>query len=87
MRDSANGRSPMTPSVAVRLKTLLSPENKTDFIVAKEITSFEMRIIECIAEGKSYQASARELSIGIDEVTASIRNIYLKIQGKLNANK
>ena len=84
LRDSAEGRSPMTPVIAGKIKALGMRGNLADNRPTA-FTSQETNIIDSIANGKSYQSIAREQTISVNEVTVTIRAIYKKIQGSITS--
>jgi len=81
LREASRGGSPMTPSVA--RKVIASFQQKPVTTPTGEeikLTERERQILERMAQGKTYNAIARELSLSMDGVTYHIRHIYQKLQ-------
>lgn len=78
--EAYNGGSPMTPSVARKVISsfqnakVSENENKIS-----ELNEREQRILNLMAQGKSYNAIADEVCLSIDGVYYHIRHIYEKL--------
>lgn len=79
LRDTVEGNSPMTPVVAVKIKSLAMSSSPAKNGTIPEFTALEKAVLENIANGKSYQSIAGEQLISVKDVTTSIRSIYEKI--------
>ncbi len=78
--EAYNGGSPMTPSVA--RKVISSFQNvkvsNTENIIC-ELSEREQKILNLMAQGKSYNTIADEVCLSIDGVYYHIRHIYEKL--------
>lgn len=78
VREVHSGGSPMSPEIARQVVTLFqrtSPPQKTD----ERLTAQELRLVRLLADGHSYLAAARELSVSVNTVRNYIRSIYEKL--------
>jgi DNA-binding NarL/FixJ family response regulator len=72
------GGSPMSPEIARKVVTLFQktgPPEKLDH----QLTPQEIRLLELLAKGYSYQMAATRLQISINTVRKYIRSIYDKL--------
>jgi DNA-binding NarL/FixJ family response regulator len=78
IREAAAGGAPMSPEIARKVVTLF---RKTPTVErpAEELTAQELRLLQLLAEGHSYQAAAERLGISVNTVRSYIRNIYEKL--------
>jgi DNA-binding NarL/FixJ family response regulator len=78
IREAATGGAPMSPEVARRVVATLqrpaAPEIESDALTAREI-----RLVQLLADGHSYQAAAQRLGISVNTVRSYIRCIYDKL--------
>lgn len=79
IRTAQNGGSPMSPAIARKvIKSLQSPAAKRD--PQSILSDREREVLEYLADGKSYAAIAKAMSLSVDGVGYHIRNIYEKLQ-------
>jgi DNA-binding NarL/FixJ family response regulator len=78
IREAASGGAPMSPEVARGVVTLF---RKTAPAVprAEPLTPQELRLLQLLADGHSYQAAAERLDISVNTVRSYIRNVYEKL--------
>jgi len=78
IREAHEGGAPMSPEIARKVVTLfqktLLPE-KLD----EQLTPQEVRLLQMLSEGHSYQSAAGQLNISINTVRNYIRSIYEKL--------
>ena len=78
IREAAAGGAPMSPEVARRVVTLFRrtapPEPQTE-----PLTPQELRLLQLLADGQSYQATATRLDISVNTVRSYIRSVYDKL--------
>jgi len=78
IREAHEGGAPMSPEVARQVVALfrkLAPPQDSQ----QELTPQEVRLLGLLAEGYSYQSSARQLNISVNTVRNYIRSIYEKL--------
>ncbi len=75
IRETRQGGSPMTPSIA--RKIIFSMQNSTN---GDELTEREHQILTLMAQGLTYSAIAVLLFLTVDGVYYHIRHIYEKLQ-------
>jgi DNA-binding NarL/FixJ family response regulator len=81
IKEVYNGGSPITPGIARRVLDLFKtnqPATKgptEDF----QLTAQEKKILQCMADGKSYKMIAAELFISPETVKTHVGNIYPKL--------
>lgn len=80
IRDTLNGGSPMTASVARKVLQLFGP-GKADKSTGTEnnLTEKEKEVLKQLVDGNSYKMIADQLQISVDTVRFHIRNIYAKL--------
>jgi DNA-binding NarL/FixJ family response regulator len=80
IRDTLNGGSPMTPSVARKVLQLFGPGKSEKGTAAQNnLTDKEKEVLKQLVEGNSYKMIADQLQISVDTVRFHIRNIYAKL--------
>ena len=78
IRELHEGGAPMSPEVARKVVQLFQqspPPRKT----AHNVTPHEVRLLEMLAEGYSYQAAADRFHVSINTIRDYIRCIYDKL--------
>jgi DNA-binding NarL/FixJ family response regulator len=79
IREAATGGAPMSPEIARKVLTLFrktpAPDRPSD-----ELTAQELRLLQLLADGHSYQATAERLEISVNTVRSYVRNVYDKLQ-------
>jgi len=78
IREAHEGGAPMSPEIARKVVTLFQktgPPEKLD----EQLTPQEVRLLQMLAEGYSYQGAAGQLHISINTVRNYIRSIYEKL--------
>ena len=79
IREAATGGAPMSPEIARKVLTLFrktpAPERP-----AEELTAQELRLLQLLADGHSYQATGERLEISVNTVRSYVRNVYDKLQ-------
>jgi DNA-binding NarL/FixJ family response regulator len=81
LKDSYNGGSPMTPSIARKVieafRTQMKPlQKENELFLSKK----EKEILNLLADGHSYKVIADDINLSIDGVRYHIRKIYEKLQ-------
>lgn len=80
IRDTLNGGSPMTPSVARKVLQMFGPGKSVKETTAQNnLTDKEKEVLKQLVEGNSYKMIADHLKISVDTVRFHIRNIYSKL--------
>lgn len=78
IREAYEGGAPMSPEIARKVVTLFQktgPPAKLD----GELTPQEVRLLNLLAEGYSYQTAADQLNISVNTARNYIRSIYEKL--------
>ena len=78
IREAFEGGAPMSPEIARKVVTLFrrtGPPEKLDQV----LTPQELRLLQLLAQGHSYNAAGSELNISINTVRNYIRSIYDKL--------
>ncbi len=79
IKEIYQGGSPMTPSIANRVLSMVkgkeSKQKRTDF----DLTPREKEILSCLVEGLSYKMTADTCAVSVDTVNAHIKSIYKKL--------
>jgi len=78
IREAASGGAPMSPEVARKVVTLFRKTTSAE-PAAEPLTSQELRLLQLLAEGYSYQAAADRLDITVNTVRSYVRNVYDKL--------
>lgn len=78
IREAATGGAPMSPEVARKVVTLFrkTAPSASD---TEALTGQELRLLQLLADGHSYQAAGTQLEISVNTVRSYIRNIYDKL--------
>jgi DNA-binding NarL/FixJ family response regulator len=79
IRDTYDGGSPMTPSIAGKVLDMLRLQgvgSKQEFI---QLSEREKEILALLVKGKSYKAIATSCFISIDTVSTHMKHIYVKL--------
>lgn len=78
IREAHEGGAPMSPEIARQVVTLFqktaAPEN-----LAAQLTPQEVRLLQMLSDGHSYQSAAGQMNISINTVRNYIRSIYEKL--------
>ena len=78
IRETHEGGAPMSPEVARKVVTLFQktgPPQKLD----RRLTPQEVRLLQMLSDGYSYQAAGERLNISVNTVRNYIRSIYDKL--------
>ena len=78
IREAYDGGSPMSPEIARKVVTLFQktgPPPRID----QQLTPQEVRLLQCLSQGYSYQAAGNELRISINTIRNYVRSIYEKL--------
>jgi DNA-binding NarL/FixJ family response regulator len=78
IREAATGGAPMSPEVARKVVSLFRKTPPAD-PPTDPLTPQELRLLQLLAEGHSYQAVGDQLEISVNTVRSYIRNIYDKL--------
>jgi len=78
IQEAASGGAPMSPEIARKVVTLF---RKTPVAErpSETLTPQELRVLQLLADGYSYQAAAERLSISLNTVRSYVRNVYDKL--------
>jgi len=78
IREAHEGGAPMSPEIARQVVTLFQKTGPPEKLDA-QLTPQEVRLLQMLAEGYSYQGAAGQLHISINTVRNYIRSIYEKL--------
>src|SRR5262245_18928305 len=78
IREDAAGGAPMSPEVARRVVAHFRKSVAVEPL-DEALTPRELHLIQLLAEGHSYQATAERLDISVNTVRSYIRNVYDKL--------
>ncbi len=78
IREAYEGGAPMSPEIARKVVTLFQKTAAPERI-DEQLTPQEVRLLQMLAEGHSYQSAAGQLNISINTVRNYIRSIYEKL--------
>jgi len=78
IREAAAGGAPMSPEVARRVVTLFRKTAPSE-PETKPLTPQELRLLQLLADGHSYQAAAARLDISVNTVRSYVRSVYDKL--------
>ena len=78
IREAATGGAPMSPEIARKVVTLFRKTAPTAPDV-DPLTPQELRLLQLLADGHSYQAAAERLAISVNTVRSYVRNVYDKL--------
>jgi DNA-binding NarL/FixJ family response regulator len=82
IREAHEGGSPMSPEIARKVVTLFQ---KTGHLLGKpeqgddQLTPQEVRLLQLLSDGHSYQSAAGQLNISVNTVRNYIRSVYDKL--------
>lgn len=79
IKEAHEGGSPMSPSIARKVVSLLQEKNLLSASAASILTPREREILNALSQGNNYQAIADSLFISVSTVRFHIRNIYQKL--------
>jgi DNA-binding NarL/FixJ family response regulator len=78
IREAHEGGAPMSPEIARKVVTLFQatkPPEKPE----EQLTPQEIKLLQLLADGHSYQSAAGQLAISVNTVRNYIRSIYEKL--------
>jgi DNA-binding NarL/FixJ family response regulator len=78
IREAAGGGAPMSPEIARKVVTLFRRTPAAER-PAEDLTPQEVRLLQLLADGHSYQAASEQLEISVNTVRSYIRNVYDKL--------
>src|SRR5262245_3883990 len=78
VRDAHRGGSPMSPEIARKVIELV--RDKVPPPLEAALTPQEVRLLQLLAEGYSYQGAAGQLNVSVNTVRNYIRSVYEKLQ-------
>jgi DNA-binding NarL/FixJ family response regulator len=78
IREAHDGGSPMSPEIARKVVTLFQKTRPPERI-DQQLTPQEVRLLQCLSQGFSYQAAGSELRISINTIRNYVRSIYEKL--------
>jgi DNA-binding NarL/FixJ family response regulator len=78
IQDAHHGGSPMTPEIARKLVRLFQKTGPPEDI-ADHLTPHEVRVLELLSKGFTYQAAADHLTVSISTIRKYICSIYDKL--------
>jgi DNA-binding NarL/FixJ family response regulator len=76
--DAREGGSPMSPEIARKVVTLFQKTGRPEKF-DQRLTPQETKLLDLLAEGHSYNSSAKRLNISVNTVRNYIRSIYEKL--------
>jgi DNA-binding NarL/FixJ family response regulator len=79
IKEAYEGGSPMSPSIARKVVSLLQQKNLLATSSQVILTTREREILNALSQGNNYQAIADSLFISVSTVRFHIRNIYQKL--------
>ncbi|MCI0692746.1 response regulator transcription factor [candidate division KSB1 bacterium] len=79
IKEAHAGGSPMSPSIARKVVSLLQQKNLLAPSAESILTTREREILNALSQGNNYQAIAESLFISVSTVRFHIRNIYQKL--------
>jgi DNA-binding NarL/FixJ family response regulator len=79
VRETYEGRSYLSPTVARRLVEHFSPKRPVGATLAVALTPKESQLVQCLADGLSYKLAAGQLCVSVNTVLFHIRNLYKKL--------
>ena len=78
IREAYDGGSPMSPEIARKVVTLFQKTGPPERI-DQQLSPQEVRLLQCLSQGYSYQAAGNELRISINTIRNYVRSIYEKL--------
>lgn len=80
IKDTAEGGSPMTPSIAAKVLKMFKDQNpKADVANNYDLSAREKEILHLLVDGLSYKLIADKLFIAYETVHSHVKNIYQKL--------
>lgn len=79
IKEAHEGGSPMSPSIARKVVSLLQQKSLLSTPAESILTTREREILNALSQGNNYQAIADSLFISVSTVRFHIRNIYQKL--------
>jgi DNA-binding NarL/FixJ family response regulator len=79
IKEAHEGGSPMSPSIARKVVSLLQQKKLLSTSAESILTAREREILHALSQGNNYQAIADSLFISVSTVRFHIRNIYQKL--------
>jgi DNA-binding NarL/FixJ family response regulator len=79
IREAANGGAPMSPEIARKVVTLFRKAPPPAERPFEALTAQELRLLQLLADGHSYQAAGDLLAISLNTVRGYVRNVYDKL--------
>ncbi len=79
LHDALVGGSPMTPSIARKVLTMVQDDNKNMQVEIFNLTAREKEVLHCLMKGLSFKMIAAELKISFETVRSHMKNIYAKL--------
>jgi DNA-binding NarL/FixJ family response regulator len=79
IKEAHEGGSPMSPSIARKVVSLLHQKNLLPASSQAILTTREREILNTLSQGNNYQAIGESLFISVSPVRFHIRNIYQKL--------
>ena len=76
---AARGEVVVAPAMTAKLVRLLDDKPDAKGSLMDQLTPREREILDCLTQGKSNKAIARELDISIDTVKLHVRNVLTKL--------
>ena len=76
---AARGEVVVAPAMTAKLVRLLDPKPDATGSLMGQLTPREREILDCLTQGKSNKAIAKELAISIDTVKLHVRNVLTKL--------
>jgi DNA-binding NarL/FixJ family response regulator len=78
IREAHDGGAPMSPEIARKVVTLFQHTRQPEKI-EEQLTPQEVRLLQLLADGHSYQSAAGQLNISVNTIRNYIRSIYDKL--------
>lgn len=78
IREAHEGGAPMSPEIARKVVTLFQNTRPPEKI-EEQLTQQEVKLLQLLSDGHSYQSAAGQLNISINTVRNYIRSIYEKL--------
>ena len=78
IREAASGGAPLSPEIARKVVTLFRETPAAERLF-ESLTAQELRLLQLLADGHSYQAAAEGLAISVNTVRSYVRNVYDKL--------
>jgi DNA-binding NarL/FixJ family response regulator len=79
IREAASGGAPMSPEIARKVVTLFRKAPPPAERPFEALTAQELRLLQLLADGHSYQAAGDLLAISLNTVRGYVRNVYDKL--------